>query len=122
MAADAVQFDQCCIVTGCAKAFGKIPLLLYWKENIGLYSYDECTLKPQMFESGLERTTVLGEIEQIRCPRQIQVAIRIEGTAEFVRMVLEIHFDRESDFKRIVDVLFRCCRSLAAKALNPFLG
>ena len=65
MAADAIKFNQRCVVADCSKALCQIPLLLNRKEDIGLDTYNEYTLELQAFETGLQRATVLGEIEQV---------------------------------------------------------
>ena len=60
------------------------------------------------------------DVEQVHRPRQVEVAVRIEGADELVRVGLQIRFHLEVDAETAVRVAIRC--ALAPEALRPLAG
>ncbi len=64
---------------------------------------------------------MLGQVEQVGCVREIQIAVRVESTAEFVGMILKIGFHR----KLCDELIFTSGmvgRSLSPEPLCPFFS
>ena len=66
MAAYAVKFCQLGILANTRNTLCQLTLLLDRKQEICTYTHHKGALKLQALETGCQRATVLGQIEQVR--------------------------------------------------------
>ena len=93
MATDAVEFDELRVGAGCRKSLGKFLLLVNREQDIGTHADHEHALELQALEALFQRAAIVGQVEQVRCVRQVEIAVGVEGTRELAGCILEVGLD-----------------------------
>ena len=81
---------------GGTQVVGDFALLIDGEQHVGLDADDQRAAHAELRECRGERSAaVIGEVELVHRPRQVEVSVRVEGVGEPQRLVLEVGLDLE---------------------------